>query len=224
MFYLYGAQGRLFGGALEQLRLQPRHAVRPAEAVAAARRSGHATEHGHVEPDSLSGGISSQARQALSSYARTGSPSLSDPRFVLRQVAEVMQQPARCLSDDMTVDAARQLLAREGIGQAPVVAQDGTLVGLAGRADLLPIDRLAALADDPEAWRALLARPVSAVMWTPVPATRADTDLRRVAELLLGSGLPGLPVVRDDGRVHGFVSRSDLLRAMVVGPPLDLWG
>jgi hypothetical protein len=32
-----------------------------------------------------------------------------------------------------------------------------------------------------------------------------------------------LPVADDEGRVTGFVSRSDILRAVVADPPLDLW-
>jgi CBS domain-containing protein len=40
---------------------------------------------------------------------------------------------------------------------------------------------------------------------------------------LLDTGLPGLPVVKDDGELEGFVSRSDILRAVVADPPLDLW-
>jgi CBS domain-containing protein len=61
------------------------------------------------------------------------------------------------------------------------------------------------------------------VMWTPVPSVAADTDIRRVARVLLDTGLPGLPVVEDAGKVVGFVSRSDILRAVVADPPLDLW-
>jgi len=51
----------------------------------------------------------------------------------------------------------------------------------------------------------------------------AETDIRRVARVLLDIGLPGLPVVNDAGQVIGFVSRSDILRAVVADPPLDLW-
>jgi CBS domain-containing protein len=72
--------------------------------------------------------------------------------------------------------------------------------------------------------RARLAQPVTTVMWSPVPSTAPGTDLRRVAALLLDTGLPGLPVADDSGAVLGFVSRSDLLRALATDPPLDLWG
>ena len=110
------------------------------------------------------------------------------------------------------------------IGQAPVTAAGGTLVGLVGRARLLPVESLAHVAADARAWQALQAQPVSAVMWSPVPSTALDTDLRRVAALLLDTGLPGVPVTDDGARLLGFVSRSDLLQAMVADPPLDLWG
>ncbi len=66
-------------------------------------------------------------------------------------------------------------------------------------------------------------QPVSSVMLSPVPAVSEDTDLRRVARVLLDTHLPGLPVVAEDGQVAGFISRSDILRAVVHDPPLDLW-
>jgi CBS domain-containing protein len=68
-----------------------------------------------------------------------------------------------------------------------------------------------------------LLQPVTAVMWSPVPSTAPDTDLRRVAALLLDTGLPGVPVADRSGAVIGFVSRTDLLRALATDPPLDLW-
>ena len=74
-----------------------------------------------------------------------------------------------------------------------------------------------------EAWAEMLAQSVVDVMWTPVPSVSIDADIRRVARVLLDSGLPGLPVADDEGRVIGFVSRSDILRAVVTDPPLDLW-
>jgi CBS domain-containing protein len=57
-----------------------------------------------------------------------------------------------------------------------------------------------------------------------VPSTAPGTDLRRVAALPLDTGLPGVPVADDSGDVLGFVSRTDLLRALATDPPLDLWG
>jgi len=96
-------------------------------------------------------------------------------------------------------------------------------VGLVTRADLTRADRLPGAEMHPLVWRALLAQSVVDVMWTPVPSVSLDTDIRRVARVLLDTGLPGLPVVQDNGQVIGFVSRTDILRAVVADPPLDLW-
>lgn len=214
MFHLYGLHGRVFSGTLEQLR-----AVAPVRPVARVRPSG-APVSGSSLPSTA--GASAAAREALAAYAGRGAGT-GTARSPLTRVADVMRRPAHCLDAGATVREAWQALVREGIGQAPVVAGDGTLVGLVGRAELLPPAQLERALVDNAAWQALLAQPVQAVMWSPVPAAQPDTDLRRVAELLLASGLPGLPVTEADGRVLGFVSRSDLLRAIVADPPLDLW-
>ena len=84
-------------------------------------------------------------------------------------------------------------------------------------------DRLSLPGTNVPAWRAMLAQPVSDIMWSPVPAVDEDTDIRRVARVLLDTHLPGLPVVNEGGSVTGFVSRTDILRAVVHDPPLDLW-
>jgi CBS domain-containing protein len=60
-------------------------------------------------------------------------------------------------------------------------------------------------------------------MWSPVASVALGTDIRRVARVLLDTGLPGLPVVDAEGLVIGFVSRSDILQAVDADPPLDLW-
>ena len=70
---------------------------------------------------------------------------------------------------------------------------------------------------------ALLAQPVSSVMRTPVPCVSPEAEIRRVTLVMLDTGLPGLPVADGQGQVLGFISRSDILRAVVAEPPLELW-
>lgn len=211
MFHLYGVSGRMASGNIEQLR-----EAAPVSAVARARR---VAPVGVPEGPPAARAGEGRARDALAAYAGA-----AHERAPLRTVAEVMSRPAQTLLAAASVRSAWRTLVARGIGQAPVVSADGTLAGLAGRAELLPPALLDAALADAAAWDALLDQPVAAVMWTPVPAAAPDTELRRVAELLLATGLPGVPVVSADGRVEGFVSRSDLLRAIVADPPLDLWG
>jgi CBS domain-containing protein len=97
------------------------------------------------------------------------------------------------------------------------------LVGLLSRADLMRADRLPGPDSHALVWKALLAQGVADIMWTPVPSVGPETEIRRVARVLLDTGLPGLAVIDEGGLVIGFVSRSDILRAVVADPPLDLW-
>lgn len=48
-------------------------------------------------------------------------------------------------------------------------------------------------------------------------------DIRRVARVLRDTGFTGVPVVNETGEMIGFVSRGDILRAVIADPPLSLW-
>lgn len=215
MFHIHGIQGRVFSGTLEQLRQQQLIA-----GVARTRRIAPVAADGrpHTTAPAAGGsdghGPGAEAVQAYGQAARVRQP--------LTCVADVMQSPALTVPAGATLREAWLVLARHGIAQAPVVGAGGVLVGLVGRAELMPAASLEPPSAASESAR--LSQPVTAVMWSPVPSTAPDTDLRRVAALLLHTGLPGVPVAGDSGEVLGFVSRTDLLRALTTEPPLDLWG
>ena len=134
-----------------------------------------------------------------------------------------MSPGATTLNETASVAQAWDLLSEQHLGQAPVVDANGVLVGLLTRADLMRPERLPGAKAHSLVWQALLMQSVTELMWTPVPSVAPDTDIRRLARVLLDTGLPGLPVVDEQGRVIAFVSRTDILRAVVADPPLDLW-
>lgn len=220
MFSIYGESGRLFRGAMEELR----H-VEAVRAVARTRAIRPLSEL----PSSLlaagggvqMGGDKARRNPLVAAYVQAGAAQV--PRHPLSRVADVMSRGVITVSAEAPILAAWQLLSEKGVSQAPAVDADGLLVGLLTRAELLQPDRLPLPGASALVWHALLAQPVASVMWTPVPAVAETTDIRRVARVLLDTHLPGLPVVDDAGRVTGFVSRTDILRAVVHDPPLDLW-
>jgi len=220
MFSVYGVTGRVFKGAMEELR-------QVTAVGAVARTRGIEPLSPQVMPATTAGSAAAQAaasagrRSPLAAYAQAGAAQTQ--RHPLSKVADVMSRGVTSVPADMPVLDAWQLLAAQGLGQAPVVDGHGWLVGLLTRADLLQPDKLPLPGANSLVWRAMLSQPVADIMWTPVPAVGPDTDLRRVARVLLDTHLPGLPVVNDDGTVIGFVSRTDILRAVVNDPPLDLW-
>jgi CBS domain-containing protein len=226
MFSVYGTSGRLFRGTMEQLRqvggvgaLARTHSVqavgRDGRDVTAESPAAFAGLQGKPAPGDEA------HRNALAAYADSQKASSRHP---LSMVNDLMSHQIITLANTATVFQGWQLLSEKAVGQAPVVDASGHLVGLLTRADLLKPERLPSPDGHPLAWRALMLQPVTDIMWTPVPSVAPDSDIRRVARVLLDTGLPGLPVVDEAGLVIGFISRSDILRAVVTDPPLDLWG
>ena len=229
MFSVYSMAGKLFRGSLEQLRqVGGVSAVARNNAIQAVGRDGRDGRDAQSAFPSAFAGPAQPApsdeahRTALAAYAQTQKVVLE--RQPLTQVDVLMSRTVISIPHTATVLEAWQILARQGVGQAPVVNEAATLVGLLSRADLLRPDLLPGPDSNALAWRALLAQSVSDIMTTPVPSVAPETDIRHVARVLLDTGLPGLPVVDEEGLLTGFVSRSDILRAVVTEPPLDLWG
>ena len=221
MFSVYGKAGRLFRGSMEDLRK-----VDAMSALARSRRIAPVGQDArdHTLPFSETlhePPVDVAHRSAMAAYAQTTKP--ESHRHPLSRVEDIVTRTVVTLPDTATVGDAWAMLAERGMGQVPVVDAQGVLVGLLTRADLTRPDRLPGPNMHALVWRALLAQSVAEVMWSPVPSVAMDTDIRRVARVLLDTGLPGLPTVDDLGHVTGFVSRTDILRAVVADPPLDLW-
>ncbi len=221
MFIVHGIGGRVGVGMQEALALvrAPGAVVRTQRVAVATTDPDRPNPQGGAVADG--GAAGAAAQPALAAYAATEQG--AGTARARARVGDVMSRQALCLPLDTSLQQAWQLLVQAGIGQAPVIDAQGALVGLLLRADLLHPDRLAAAATDPAAWQALLAQTVATLMWTPVPAAAPDNDLRELTRILLDTGLPGLAVVDEQAQVIGFVSRSDILRAVLTEPPLDLW-
>jgi CBS domain-containing protein len=223
MFSVYGASGRLFRGTLEQLReVAPVHSVdraRPVEPVWRDERGAlpfAPSPHPHSDADPA------RHREALAAYAPPGPP--AGQRWARAQVGEVMTRNVVILVDSDLVARAWRLLDKHQLGQAPVVNASGVLVGMVTLARLATLYASSQFQEQALARNTIAGQSLASCMLTPVPSVAAGADLRRVAGLLLESALPGLPVVDEDGRVTGFVSRGDILRAILDDTAIDQWG
>ena len=116
------------------------------------------------------------------------------------------------------MSAAWRTLIDHGIHQAPVLDTNERLVGIVSERDLLT-----SLNVEADAVRDVMARQVRDVMSTPVVAAAPLTDIRRIARVMLEREVSGVPIINDGGLLLGFISRSDILRAVVTDPPLSVW-
>lgn len=127
-----------------------------------------------------------------------------DPLAVAR-AGEIMAAPAETLGVEMSVGDAIDLFVGSGARHRsyPVVDAGGRPVGLVSRADVL-------------AWiGGAVAREVTlgtAVGARPLPTAWRGEMAITVAGRMITGDAPRIPVIDDDGRICGIISRADLLR------------
>lgn len=219
MFYVFGINGPMYQGGAQ--RLSHITAVRGVQRPSGLRAGASGVEGQESKIRHSISTLSAKVHDAVNAYLDTEQGPKEERRQIYT-VQDVMTQGAVTLPPDINVEQAWQVLAEKKIAQAPVLNAQGVVIGLLLRADMAPL----ALLPEPGAVQQamlLAKRPVTEVMVTPVPTVTADTHLRQLTHVLLETGLPGLPVTDADGHLHGFVSRTDVLRAVVSEPPLDLW-
>lgn len=146
-------------------------------------------------------------------------------------IAEVLTSPVFTLSADQTIEEALALLAEHKISGAPVVDDQGRLVGLLDDTDLImsearlhaptTIEILGAYFTLPgarhrfeEELRVALGQFVGDVMEAEVQTVGTDATVEDVATIILDHEVSRVPVVDPDRHVVGIVTRGDLVRTM----------
>jgi CBS-domain-containing membrane protein len=135
------------------------------------------------------------------------------------RIAELMSTPALTVWPWRPIPEAGRLLLRQNVTALCVVDDDGRLIGVVSRSDLLRHR----LTRDPRAHlrptpmdRTEPPTTVADVMTRDVVALPPTADEADAAQLMLERGIRSIPVV-DDGRLLGIVSVTDMLRAAVRG-------
>ena len=133
-------------------------------------------------------------------------------------VASVMTHEVVTVTPETSFKEAARLLRSKRVSGLPVVDQNGRLVGIVTEADLLnKVEKR-----DPDAYvlesrrhrldrSRAAALDVASAMSREVTSVRPDFPLARAAREMHTRGFKRLPVVDDNGRLVGIVSRGDLL-------------
>lgn len=209
MFSIYGVTGQVFSGTLEEMnRVRALSRARSARTVA--------QEGVELGAEAIAGAVGRSSDEAVRAYRAMLPPEIE--RGPLYLAEQIMQRRVIVVTDNDDVTLAWRTLRDNRIHQAPVLDDSAQLVGIVSERDLLTAINI----DSGQIVDALSQR-VRDVMTTPVVAAAPVTDIRRIAAVMLDRGVDGTPVTNESGRLVGFVSRSDILRAVVTDPPLSLW-
>lgn len=135
------------------------------------------------------------------------------------RAGDLMQEVVLTLPAAMPLEEARDVLHARELYQAPVVDEDGRLIGLLGLADLLR----AAWAPGSGPGGLEVGLTVGDACRQPVDALREDAPFEVIVRLMLDKDYAALPVVEAEGQVLGVVSMRDVLRGMLGQVRLEAW-
>ncbi|MFE9796113.1 CBS domain-containing protein [Streptomyces goshikiensis] len=129
-------------------------------------------------------------------------------------VADLMTDEVVSVAPDTAFKDVAKLLAQYGVSGLPVVDDENRVVGVVSQTDIL-----AHAAPDPHPARPAVppAGPPTAgnVMSTPPVTIHAEETAADAARLMTRRGIERLPVVDEEDRLVGIVTRGDLLRLFV---------
>jgi len=124
-------------------------------------------------------------------------------------VEKVMSKPAITVRAQDSLGMAAARMAKAGIKRLPVVNQNGKIVGMLSRIDIL---RLVAEKTTKKVTAPLgVAKSVRDVMSPIIPAVRYDDDLAAIVDTFLESGSHRVIVTDASGKAIGLISDSDVV-------------
>ena len=127
-----------------------------------------------------------------------------------------MSAPVTSLSITTTVTDALKLMAARNIKRLPVTAEDGTLMGIVSRTDVLAaIGRTSAAAEHLDVLPTGVHAFARDVLYTDVPTAAPDAPLAEVLEKLVASPLRRVVIVDPDRTIRGIIHDWDLLQCFV---------
>ena len=147
------------------------------------------------------------------------------------KVTEIMSKNVVSITVEATVEDAAKLLLERNISGVPVVDKDGKLAGIITHKDLLYKNMnpdtpamleilggfvyLGGVDRYNDELRKLTGTKVSDVMTKDVITAEVETTTEEIAQLMVHNGINRIPIVKN-GQLVGIVSRSDIVRSMVL--------
>jgi CBS domain-containing protein len=140
-------------------------------------------------------------------------------------VRDVMTTDVVTVPPEQPLKEVAEILVEHGITGVPVVAEDGEVVGVVSEGDILFKERGPSARKGVFAWLLdpygmegqlkIEARTAADAMSAPAKTIAGWWSISAAAALMLEAQVNRLPVVDNDGRLQGIVTRGDLVRAFV---------
>ena len=121
------------------------------------------------------------------------------------QVVDLMTTDVITVSRETGIRDAARLMFRNRVSGLPVTSPDGSLIGIITEADFLRLEV------ERQEGANELGETVGDVMSAGVVTTGPDTEVYDAAKMMTFQDIKRLPVVDDDSRLLGIISRADIV-------------
>ena len=141
------------------------------------------------------------------------------------KVEDLMTKDVVTVGVDASLKEVATILAESGISGVPVTSEEGSVLGVVSEADIVrkekgPDPRPGGvlgwlLVEPPDLQRKLAARTAGQAMSSPAVTIEPGRSVQQAAMLMTENGINRLPVVDEEQKLLGIVTRHDLVRAFV---------
>jgi CBS domain-containing protein len=147
------------------------------------------------------------------------------------KASEIMTKEVITIKKDASIGELSELLVKNKISGVPVVDDGGRIIGVVTEADIIVKDtdlhfpRYFKLLDAIIYLESLnkfkanlqkhIATRVEDIMTVKVRTIKPDTPVNEIADLMLDLKVNRLPVIDEDNKVVGIVTRSDIVKSMI---------
>lgn len=138
-------------------------------------------------------------------------------------VRDVMSKKVVSVREGSDIHEVSMLLSENKVSGLPVVDEENCVIGVLSEADLLHMAGIEKGHSFRDILKHILGEPypkhragsiVRDIMTSPAITTAPDADIREVAAILDEKRIKRLPVVDEDNKLIGIISRGDILRAL----------
>ncbi len=203
MFYLYDIHGLRFQGTMENLENK-----RKVEQAILAQKLKKKQVGDENQPSDFS--------LAADKYRRAIKKNSMEP---LVHAHQIMNTPVQAVQLNTPLIDAWKVIQESNIRQLPVVDQHQRILGVVADKDIMKKINLVngeILESNTDIIHQIISEEVI--------SCNTMTDIRRIARIMAVFHTGAIPIVIEEGRVVGIVTRGDILRGFVDHPRLNLYG
>ncbi len=138
-------------------------------------------------------------------------------------VKEIMTKKVVTARGDSDIHEVSALLSEHKISGLPVIDEESHVIGMVSEADILSMAGMDRGHSFKDILRHILGEPLprrqeqhraSEIMSSPVITTSPEADIREVAKILESKRIKRLPVVDEENKLIGIISRGDIVRGL----------